>query len=43
MDDLIVTGSEPADIENFKSQMTKEFEMSDLGLQSYYLGIDVDQ
>lgn len=43
MDDLIVTGSEPADIENFKSQMTKEFEMSDLGLLSYYLGIEVDQ
>jgi len=43
VDDLIVTGSEPADIENFKSLMTKEFEMSDLGLLSYYLGIEVDQ
>lgn len=29
--------------EAFKEQMTTEFEMSDLGLMSFYLGIEVDQ
>jgi len=43
VDDLIVTGSEKKEIEAFKKQMTKEFEMSDLGLLSFYLGIEVDQ
>ncbi|KAL4581058.1 hypothetical protein LXL04_017266 [Taraxacum kok-saghyz] len=31
------------DIIEFKEQMKKEFEMSDLGLLSYYLGIEVSQ
>jgi len=43
VDDLIVTGSEKQEIEMFKKQMTDKFEMSDLGLLSYYLGIEVDQ
>jgi len=43
VDDLIVTGEDPAEIKEFKEQMTKEFEMSDLGLLSYYLGIEVGQ
>jgi len=43
VDDLIVTGSEKKEIETFNKQMTDEFEMSDLGLLSYYLGIEVDQ
>jgi hypothetical protein len=43
VDDLIVTGSEPAEIQKFKKEMTTQFEMSDLGLLSYYLGIEVDQ
>ena len=33
----------PAEIKKFKKQMEKEFEMSDLGLLSYYLGIEVAQ
>jgi hypothetical protein len=43
VDDLIVTGNDPMEIEKFKQQMTGEFEMSDLGLLSYYLGIEVNQ
>jgi hypothetical protein len=42
VDDLIVIGSEKKEIEAFKKQMTKEFEMSDLGMMSFYLGIEVD-
>lgn len=41
VDDLIVTGSKDTDIEEFKAQMGKLFSMSDLGLLSYYLGIEV--
>jgi hypothetical protein len=41
VDDLIVTGEDPAEISELKRQMTNEFEMSDLGLLSYYLGIEV--
>jgi hypothetical protein len=43
VDDLIVTGSDPAEILKFKREMTTQFEMSDMGLLSYYLGIEVDQ
>ena len=43
VDDLIVTGSSSAEIENFKGEMTREFDMSDLGFLSYYLGIEVKQ
>lgn len=43
VDDLIVTGSNEREINKFKEQMMKEFEMSNLGLLSYYLGIEVSQ
>jgi hypothetical protein len=43
VDDLIITGTNPHDIENFKSEMQKLFKMSDLGLLSYYLGIEMEQ
>lgn len=43
VDDLIVAGEDAAEIETFKKQMTSEFDMSDLGLLSFYLGIGVDQ
>ncbi|WVZ70893.1 hypothetical protein U9M48_019522 [Paspalum notatum var. saurae] len=42
MDDLIVTGSEQ-EIKRFKSEMATKFKMSDLGLLTYYLGIEVRQ
>jgi hypothetical protein len=43
VDDLIVTGGNPEAINFFKRQMMTEFEMTDLGLLSYYLGIEVEQ
>ncbi|KAI3435142.1 RRM domain-containing protein [Psidium guajava] len=43
VDDLIVTGEDPEEIVLFKQQMMKEFEMSDLGLLTFYLGIEVAQ
>ena len=41
VDDLIFTGN--LSIEMFKSAMKKEFEMTDLGLMKYFLGIEVTQ
>jgi hypothetical protein len=43
VDDLIITGSSKVAIEEFKKEMKGSFSMSDLGLLTYYLGIQVDQ
>nr|GFB54125.1 zinc finger, CCHC-type [Tanacetum cinerariifolium] len=43
VDDLIITGTPRKEIDLFKSQMEDKFEMSDLGLLAYYLGIEVTQ
>lgn len=43
VDDLIISGPNVSDIEKFKQEMKKKFSMSDLGLLSYYLGIEVKQ
>lgn len=43
VDDLLVTGTSVSVIEEFKDQMNKRFEMSDLGKLAYYLGIEVNQ
>ncbi|GJS54680.1 zinc finger, CCHC-type containing protein [Tanacetum coccineum] len=43
VDDLIITGSCNEQVTIFKRQMSTEFEMSDLGKLSYYLGIEVEQ
>ncbi|KAH9669846.1 hypothetical protein KPL70_021959 [Citrus sinensis] len=43
VDDLIFTGSDPSLFEEFKRVMIKEFEMTDIGLMAYYLGIEVKQ
>lgn len=43
VDDLILTGSNGKNIESFKQEMMRMFEMSDLGLLSYYLGIEIKQ
>lgn len=43
VDDLIVTGSSEKGIQVFKDRMKCLFDMSDLGLLSYYLGIEVVQ
>jgi hypothetical protein len=43
VDDLLITGNKSSEVEKFKQQMAAKFEMSDLGLLSYYLGIEVEQ
>jgi hypothetical protein len=43
VDDLIITGTNDAVIIEFKTEMENRFQMSDLGLLSYYLGIEVRQ
>ena len=43
VDDLIVTGSSSDVIETFKTEMTQELDMSNLGSLSSYLGIEVKQ
>ncbi|KAL7582697.1 hypothetical protein Lser_V15G42892 [Lactuca serriola] len=43
VDDLIVTGTSKKEIDLFKKEMNQEFEMSDMGLLTYYLGIEVSQ
>lgn len=41
VDDLLVTGTNISVIERSKLKMSQEFDMSDLGLLSHYLGIEV--
>ena len=43
VDDLIITGGDMKVLERFKREMWKNFKMSDLGVLSYYLGIEVQQ
>jgi hypothetical protein len=43
VDDLIITGNDDIEIASFKQQMSSRFKMSDLGLLSFYLGIEVKQ
>ena len=42
VDDLITTGSEQSEIDDFKRKMKARFCMSGLGLLTYYLGIEVE-
>lgn len=42
VDDLIITGSCPKSVQKFKKEMNTKFEMSDLGLLTHYLGIEVN-
>jgi hypothetical protein len=41
VDDLVITGSSLVAVEEFKEEMKRAFLMSDLGLLSFYLGIEV--
>ena len=43
VDDLLITGADEEEIARFKLQMKELFKMSDLGLLTYYLGIEVQQ
>jgi hypothetical protein len=40
VDDLIITGAEEHKVEVFKVQMKKAFDMSDLSLLCFYLGVE---
>ena len=43
VDDFILTGNDDYIIENFKTVMKEEFQMTDMGLLRYFLGIEVEQ
>jgi len=43
VDDLVITGTKDAGVAAFKEEMKAAFQMSDLGLLSFYLGIEVHQ
>jgi hypothetical protein len=43
VDDLVITGTKDAEVTAFKEEMNVTFQMSDLGLLSFYLGIKVHQ
>jgi len=43
VDDLIITGKELKDINNFKESMRKRFQMTDMGETSYFLGVEIER
>jgi hypothetical protein len=43
VDDLVITGTKDAEVAAFKEEMKATFQMSELGLLSFYLGIEVHQ
>ncbi|GJR15369.1 retrovirus-related pol polyprotein from transposon TNT 1-94, partial [Tanacetum coccineum] len=43
VDDLIFVGNNKQMIKDFKEVMTREFEMTDLGMMNYFLGLEVIQ
>lgn len=43
VDDLLVTGTSVSSIQRFKRQMGEEFDMTDLGKLSHYLGMEVNK
>ncbi|KAE8679315.1 hypothetical protein F3Y22_tig00111402pilonHSYRG01195 [Hibiscus syriacus] len=43
VDDMVFTGNNPGMFNDFKKAMTKEFEMTDIGEMSYFLGVEVKQ
>ncbi|XP_074379364.1 retrovirus-related Pol polyprotein from transposon TNT 1-94 isoform X2 [Apium graveolens] len=43
VDDLLVTGSNLKQIDNFKEEMKAAFEMTDLGKMTFFLGMEVQQ
>lgn len=43
VDDILITGASVQKMEEFKQQMGRKFDMTDLGKLCYYLGIEVKQ
>lgn len=42
VDDLVIAGAEPEEVQHFKEEMKRLLSMSDLGLLRYYLGLEVN-
>ena len=42
-DDLLITGSSQDEIASLKGAMNQAFSMTDLGLLSQFLGLEIDQ
>jgi hypothetical protein len=40
-DDILFTRNDSTMIQDFKQSMVKEFEMTNLGLMAYFLGLEV--
>lgn len=43
VDDLLITGGNAELVDEFKEEMKQVFEMTDLGLMSYFLGMEIKQ
>jgi len=43
VDDLLVTGNHTSLVEKFKQEMMKGFEMTDLGMMTFFLGMEIVQ
>jgi hypothetical protein len=43
VDDLIFTRNNPKMLRDFKQAMIQEFEITNIGLMTYYLGIEIKQ
>jgi len=43
VDDLLITGDDARLVEEFKQEKMQAFEMTDLGLMTYFLGIEIKQ
>jgi hypothetical protein len=43
VDDLVITSGNITELKQFKKEMQNTFQMADLGLVRYYLGLEVDQ
>ena len=41
VDDIVLTGNDPAEMEKLKRRLAKEFEIKDLGKLKYFLGTEV--
>lgn len=41
VDDIVVTGNDEVEMEQLKSNLTREFKIKDLGSLKYFLGIEV--
>ena len=43
VDDMVVTGKDPEERKALQNYLSREFEITDLGLLKYFLGIEVSR